>query len=192
MGSNTKPSTAEYWQNFLRDLEPCHFPKLLNGINAKESASRKHVPVELFSSAQEISGFCRKANLDIKDLFQATWAVVLKSYIGAEQMSFAVANCRHSSSETSRSLFLCQAQLGRDDSIFQILNQMREDRAQCSPHAFTSFDDIPGLEEQAMCNSMVLFEEIGSGQMVFQKGLGNARMELINEVRFPFLNQDFL
>ncbi|KAH6714878.1 hypothetical protein BKA61DRAFT_734232 [Leptodontidium sp. MPI-SDFR-AT-0119] len=181
MGSNTKPSTAEYWQNFLRDLEPCHFPKLLNGINAKESASRKHVPVELFSSAQEINGFCRKANLDIKDLFQATWAVVLKSYIGAEQMSFAVANCRHSSSETSRSLFLCQAQLGRDDSIFQILNQMREDRAQCSPHAFTSFDDIPGLEEQAMCNSMVLFEEIGSGQMVFQKGLGNARMELINE-----------
>lgn len=138
--------------------------------------------MELFSSSQEISKFCTQANLEVEDLFQATWAIVLRSYIGADQVSFAVGKCGHNVADAFPSLLICRSQLGRDDDVIRILRQMQENRAQCSPHAFSSFEDIPGLEEQALCNSMVLLEEVGPGQFLYQKAPGRARRELVNQV----------
>lgn len=154
----TVSTTTEYWQKYLHDMEPSQFPTLSHGIIATEPRAVKQIPIELSPSSLQLNNFCRQTALNLEAIFQAAWAVVLRAYIGADQICFATGRHDHNITQTTHSLFVCSSHLGRDHDLISILRAMQDDQIRSAPYALTSLNEVPGLGNQALFNSMLLFE----------------------------------
>ncbi|KAL4870566.1 hypothetical protein BDV12DRAFT_195290 [Aspergillus spectabilis] len=79
-------SADEYWANYTSGLEPCVLPWMPD-ISAQEKRLRL-VEAPLDSITQNLSQFCEKNETTVANFFHAVWAIVLRSFVGADDVCF--------------------------------------------------------------------------------------------------------
>ena len=84
--SRPQKDRITYWTEYLKGSEPCLFPVL--GVGNQQRATRT-VPVVLSVATNDlIREFCSSLHITVAHLFQATWSLVLRAYVGADDVSF--------------------------------------------------------------------------------------------------------
>lgn len=82
-------AAMNYWQSFLHDLRPCHFPSPLEEPRPDdEPASFQETAVALPLSDQDVQEFCSQRQLTPRSVFQAAWAILINRYAGVEDVCF--------------------------------------------------------------------------------------------------------
>jgi hypothetical protein len=73
-------------KKYLESLDSCHFPHLLDGIEGQKQRCSIAIPFENESLA--VHAFCARNGVKLPDLLKTVWALVLRNYIGTDQVCF--------------------------------------------------------------------------------------------------------
>ncbi|KAJ4290805.1 hypothetical protein N0V90_010000 [Kalmusia sp. IMI 367209] len=74
-----------YWTDYLRGIEPCHFPTLNENFN--NPRTMKTITVNIDSSAELIAA-CEAGGVTVPNLIQTAWALVLRAYAATDKVCF--------------------------------------------------------------------------------------------------------
>jgi non-ribosomal peptide synthase protein (TIGR01720 family) len=83
--SAERETDLAYWRNYLKDATPCLFPILTDGIKGPNSQQCLEIT---FQDPAPVNQFCREHAVTVSSLLQLAWAVLLKTYVGSEQVAF--------------------------------------------------------------------------------------------------------
>ncbi|THC98393.1 hypothetical protein EYZ11_002112 [Aspergillus tanneri] len=78
-------TSLKYWTEYLADVPPCHFPVVNDDITDDNKLHELAVDME---NADAIHAFCAAHNVTPATVFQAAWALVLKTYTGQDDVCF--------------------------------------------------------------------------------------------------------
>lgn len=82
-------SAMNYWQSFLHDIRPCHFPSPLEEPRPDDEPVRfQETVVVLPLGDQAVQEFCSESQLTPSSVFQTAWAVLINRYAGVEDVCF--------------------------------------------------------------------------------------------------------
>lgn len=76
----------DYWKDYLRDIDPCHFPTL--HAPAGSTNILRSVDVSHSLNSESLREFCSKQDVTVASVLKAAWGMVLKSYTGSNQVCF--------------------------------------------------------------------------------------------------------
>ncbi|KAL5119052.1 hypothetical protein ACEQ8H_002976 [Pleosporales sp. CAS-2024a] len=80
---------ADYWRHYLADVNPSFFPLMAHWEDAVDPARNlESVAIELDMTTTDLTAFCDSKNVTLVNVFQLAWGLVLKQYIGAEDVCF--------------------------------------------------------------------------------------------------------
>lgn len=85
-GRDLTPSLS-YWKEYLQDIESCHFPSLLDGLPTPQRRLCS-VDADVSSLNGALSAFCKRNEVTLFHIFQAAWALVLRSYLNKDDICF--------------------------------------------------------------------------------------------------------
>lgn len=83
--SAERETDLAYWKNYLKDASPCLFPVLTDGAKGPNSQESLEIT---FDNLAGINQFSKENAITIASLLQLAWAVLLKTYVGSEQVTF--------------------------------------------------------------------------------------------------------
>ncbi len=83
--SAERETDLAYWRNYLRDATPCIFPTLTDGTQG--ATTQKCIEIVLENSAP-VHQFCKEHAVTVSSLLQLAWAVLLRAYVGTDQVAF--------------------------------------------------------------------------------------------------------
>ncbi|KAK4184411.1 non-ribosomal peptide synthetase [Podospora australis] len=78
--------SLNYWRSYLDGAEPCLFPNLNDGASDLEPSLGSHV-ISL-NNVAEINAYCADLGITLSTLLQFTWALVVRSYTGSDEVLF--------------------------------------------------------------------------------------------------------
>jgi len=142
----------EYWTSRLQDKEPCLFPTLLGG--ARDPGKSGWVDISLPELAS-ISAFCQNNELLPSTIFQTAWGLVLRSYTGADNVSFGF-------KADHIQILPCNMALVRETSIRHALDSAETNFTRDSSHgncSLTDLEDALRLEEPRLFNTALHYRE---------------------------------
>ena len=76
----------EAWKGILADSKPCNFPSLAVKPNDLSSVQSSSFGLEI--KCQELQEFSHHRDVEVVHVLQLAWAIVLRAYIGTDQVSF--------------------------------------------------------------------------------------------------------
>jgi hypothetical protein len=79
------PTGISYWQSYLAELEPSHFPVLNDGVLTEKRLQTRRIEYEQLSALQN---FCDSNGLTLPNAIHAAWALALRCYTGASDVCF--------------------------------------------------------------------------------------------------------
>lgn len=157
----------EYWRGYLAGVEPCYFPTLDDGVTQEDRLEAVQLKHGLTTDV--LNSFCRERSITMSNLFQAAWALVLRSFTGSDQVCFGylvsgrdvpVDNIENAIGAFINML-VCR--LDMSGTLTQVLEKVQEDYANSLPHQHCSLADIQhcidvDLMGQPLFNSVVNFQ----------------------------------
>ena len=76
----------DYWKDYLEDVRPCHFPALVDGVEARQ---KRHETYTLsMPNRRKLQDFCDSSGVTLATLLQLVWALVIRCYSGADEVCF--------------------------------------------------------------------------------------------------------
>ncbi|KAH8805177.1 hypothetical protein F5884DRAFT_885253 [Xylogone sp. PMI_703] len=155
----TRQPPLEYWKTYLSGTEPCHFPVLNDGIEGSSSVSEdiriksEHLP--------RYSAFCRQNSISPAALFQVAWGLVLKCYVGIDDVCFGFQE-KDAAVDSFRlhNPLVRSFQLGADVALKQVLETIETDYHSSQEHASCKLSDIYkalDLGESTLFNTLINF-----------------------------------
>lgn len=137
-----------YWKTYLTEVEPCLFPTAKEG--SVDHGELQSVNVQLSTSAEELSAFCDQNGVTISNLVQTAWGLVLRSYVGSEQVCFAYAvsgrdiplDGIQDAVGPFINMLLCRLDLTATASLSQVTDTMQQDFLEALPHQHISLAEI--------------------------------------------------
>lgn len=115
MIDDTTPSqkmALEYWETFLQNFKPCHFPTLHDELPAL-SDNFQETTVDCETNTLIFQDFCSRQHVTLRSLFRTAWAVIISYYAGVEEVSFGYSSDEGASptdGELER-IFICRTQI---------------------------------------------------------------------------------
>lgn len=85
--SRSLDESIAYWNNFLSDLQPCHFPTG-GDVHSVSEAELKSLVVELPIDNNLLKQFCKSNGVTTANVIQAAWGLVLRAYTGLDDVCF--------------------------------------------------------------------------------------------------------
>lgn len=168
-GRDLAPS-LHYWKEYLRDVESCHFPRLLDG---QEAPQRRlcSVNAHLDSLADALPKFCRENEVTVFHIFQAAWALVLRSYLNKDDICFGyVSSGRDAPVESIQSAIgafmstlACRVNFEETNTLSSILRSIREHNNASLDHQHLSLADMKrplGLPGDSLFNTVIGFQTV--------------------------------
>lgn len=157
-----------YWTDYLRNIEPCHIPIVQNQSNATE---HRRIQVEIADS-DAIHDLCSDRGITLSNLFQAVWALVLRSYCGSENVCFGYLTSGRDvpikDINTTIGLFInilvCHVNLKKSLSAMDLARKVQDDFLQSLPHQFCSLAEIQhalDLVGEQLFNTCISFQREG-------------------------------
>ncbi|GLA89361.1 nonribosomal peptide synthase [Aspergillus tubingensis] len=77
-----------YWQNHLKEVEPCLFPQLTSSPNPINPEGTISAIRATWTRDARMDDLCHKHAITLTNLFQIVWAVVLGAYVGTDEVCF--------------------------------------------------------------------------------------------------------
>lgn len=154
---------ADYWGEYLSDVNPTLFP-ILN-----DSSEGKLHFVTRYIDAQRIGAFCKTYGFTLSNVIQAAWALVLRCYTGTDDVCFGYLTSGRDiplfGIENSVGLFInmlvCRLQLDSNHQMLSILQRNESDFIRSLDHQHCSLAEIQhdlGLNREPLFNSIVSYQ----------------------------------
>jgi hypothetical protein len=97
-------------------LEPCIFPQLNKAFTAPDTRLSSSVNLSSDASVQ-LHEFCKQSDFSLRAVVQATWALVLRSYVGSDSTLFGFRD------SDLGNLILCSDQFHLTDTVEEHLKR---------------------------------------------------------------------
>jgi amino acid adenylation domain-containing protein/non-ribosomal peptide synthase protein (TIGR01720 family) len=80
---------ANFWRGYLADVNPSFVPLMAHWEDAVDPARKlETVTINIGSNTAELTAFCERKNVTLVNFFQLAWGLVLKQYLGTEDVCF--------------------------------------------------------------------------------------------------------
>jgi amino acid adenylation domain-containing protein/non-ribosomal peptide synthase protein (TIGR01720 family) len=80
---------ADFWREYLADVSPSFFPLMAHWEDAIDPARKlETVTIDIGATTTDLTAFCNSKNVTLVNVFQLAWGLVLKQYIGTEDVCF--------------------------------------------------------------------------------------------------------
>lgn len=80
---------TDFWAGYLADVNPSFFPLMAHWEDAVDPKPKlETVTIDIGATATELTAFCEKKNVTLVNVFQLAWGLILKQYIGTEDICF--------------------------------------------------------------------------------------------------------
>jgi hypothetical protein len=157
-----------YWKEHLSGLEPCHFPDLDGRLGGSRKLETIRLEVE---KAHELRKFCEINNFTLSNIFQTAWALVLRSYVGTDNVCFGYlafgrdipVNQVDDAIGAFATMLVCHADLSSSKSVGLVLETMHRDFLQSLPHQHCSLAEIHHalkLPNGSLFNTIMSFQRL--------------------------------
>lgn len=80
-----QPKHTAYWNDYLGDIKPCHFPLDTGRFQLKDELHSVAVPMQ---DRSLLGSFCRKHKVTESMFFMACWSLLLQCYVNSESTCF--------------------------------------------------------------------------------------------------------
>ncbi|KAK4124725.1 non-ribosomal peptide synthetase [Parathielavia appendiculata] len=146
--SQPRIESIRYWKHYLAGAEPCMFPTLTDGEAEGERSLGAHAIT--LSNLDKINNFCGSSSITLSTLLQFVWALVVRSYTGADEVLFGylasgrdvpVANIELAVGAFINML-VCRLHLPVGTEIGEALDTMRADIIDAMSHQSCSLAEI--------------------------------------------------
>ena len=146
--SQLRSESVSYWRDYLGGSEPCLFPTLADGASDEEPSLGTHAIT--LSDMARINDYCMNSGITLSTLLQFTWALVVRSYTGADEVLFGylasgrdipVPNIEHAVGAFINML-VCRLQLSAFTEVGEALDTMRADLAEGMVHQTCSLAEM--------------------------------------------------
>ncbi len=146
--SQLRTESVSYWKGYLGGSEPCLFPSLSDGASDEEPSLGTHA-INL-GDMSKINAYCMNSGLTLSTLLQFAWALVVRSYTGADEVLFGylvsgrdipVPNIDHAVGAFINML-VCRLQLSIDTEVGEALDTLRADLAEGMVHQTCSLAEM--------------------------------------------------
>ncbi|KAI9729802.1 MAG: hypothetical protein M1818_008379 [Claussenomyces sp. TS43310] len=130
-------SDVEFWREAIGGAEPCNFPKLNDGHFIPEK--RGFEPLGIMIEADQLDSFCQRRSLDPIVVFQVTWALILRCYVGTDSPCFATIKAdnnlaRGHEGGLTEEKFIYYAKLFSTETLDRVLCDAQEKYVRGRPH----------------------------------------------------------
>ena len=146
--SQLRSESVSYWKDYLGGSEPCLFPTLADGASDEEPSLGTHA-ISLRDMAK-VNAYCMNSGITLSTLLQFSWALVVRSYTGADEVLFGylvsgrdipVQNIDHAVGAFINML-VCRLQLSAVTEVGEALDTMRADLAEGMVHQTCSLAEM--------------------------------------------------
>ncbi|EEP79831.1 predicted protein [Uncinocarpus reesii 1704] len=158
----------QYWKDYLSGIEPCLLPSLAN-----VSRSAKRQPGEYvftISHGAELQKFCRTQGLTPANLLQLVWALVLRAYIGTDEVCFGVVssgrnvpvNGIQEAVGAFINMMVCRLTLSSGTLVGDALQQLQSDFIRSMDYQTCSLTEVQhelGLSDASLFNTVFTFQK---------------------------------
>lgn len=80
---------TDFWMEYLVDVNPSFFPLMAHWEDAVDDARKlETATIDIGITAADLIAFCNDKNVTLVNVFQLAWGLVLKQYIGTEDVCF--------------------------------------------------------------------------------------------------------
>jgi non-ribosomal peptide synthase protein (TIGR01720 family) len=128
----------EYWRQYVKNVIPCYFPVLDQGINRQTGSGTIDVALDAF----RLRTFCQQCGVSIYNVLRTAWALLLSSYLGEDDVCFG---CIGSGREIPIpdvqdavgpyiSMLICRVRFNPTESISKVLHRVHNDFLSSLPY----------------------------------------------------------
>ncbi|KAI9691601.1 MAG: NRPS [Bathelium mastoideum] len=78
-------TSLEFWRSYLKDVEPCLFPVLNEGLAIEKELHSVHMT---FEELQQLQAVCDQHNVTLSNAIHTAWALSLRCYTGSDKVCF--------------------------------------------------------------------------------------------------------
>lgn len=86
--SKTTSQKTDFWKKQLHESQPCFFPTLTSSARDADSRLWENTIVNLPIPREDLAAFAVKHSIDVPAVLQVAWALVLRDYVGTEDICF--------------------------------------------------------------------------------------------------------
>jgi amino acid adenylation domain-containing protein/non-ribosomal peptide synthase protein (TIGR01720 family) len=80
---------TDFWKDYLVDVNPSFFPLMAHWEDAVDPIRKlETINIDISASAVDLMAFCNVKNVTLVNVFQLAWGLVLKQYIGTEDICY--------------------------------------------------------------------------------------------------------
>ena len=159
----------DYWGTYLEGVSPCCFPPLLEGSGDNIVRTSKAMTIDLTVDF-DLQKICRKFEVSLANLLQATWGLVLRAYTGSDNVNFGYLTSGRDiplegADETLGpfiNLLVCRLDLDGKMPT-NVVKQMQNDYLDALPHQHISLAEIKrglGVSGNALFNTAMSFQTV--------------------------------
>ncbi|KAK4157425.1 non-ribosomal peptide synthetase [Chaetomidium leptoderma] len=146
--SQPRSESIRYWKGYLGGAEPCLLPTLTDGESDLEPSLGSHAIT--LGSMSKVNDYCMNSGITLSTLLQFVWALVVRSYTGADEVLFGylasgrdipVANIEQAVGAFINML-VCRLRIPADTEVGEALDMMRGDLADAMAHQSCSLAEM--------------------------------------------------
>lgn len=164
--------SVQYWENYLRGVDPSPMPPILdNNTRVDEIKEVRYVDVDVDQFASLINAFCADSGFTASNLFQAVWAIVLRTFTSSDTACFGyIASGRdlpivgiQDAVGPFMNMLICSLVVDNDATVESILETVQNDVLRSLAHQICPLAQIQhslGLSEGSLFNTVMSFQRV--------------------------------
>ncbi|KAM0282027.1 hypothetical protein ACHAQH_003233 [Verticillium albo-atrum] len=163
-----KDDSLLYWQNRLREIPPCHFPRLQATDGALVQEMHHHLDI----SSVQVDDFCRNYAIGRATVMRLGWALVLRAFTGSNRVCFGYRTPGRTGNDAPNGLqqsigcfentVPCAMDLWAYQSLDAVVRDAEEDFVSCLSHEHIGAPEIDhalGLKGEKLFNTSLTYTE---------------------------------
>ncbi|KAI2087706.1 hypothetical protein LOZ35_006030, partial [Ophidiomyces ophidiicola] len=166
--STPKENGLQYWRNYLSGTEPCLLPSLAKFPRHSSRSAGEHVFT--IDQGSQLRSFCRKHGLTPANVLQVVWGLVLRAYIGTDEVCFGVVssgrNVPVAGVEDAVGAFInmiiCRLVLSPTTLLDNVLQKIQTDFVNSMDYQSCSLTEVQhdlGLSDTSLFNTVFTFQK---------------------------------
>jgi amino acid adenylation domain-containing protein/non-ribosomal peptide synthase protein (TIGR01720 family) len=174
--SSSLDASLQFWTNNLEGVTPCKLPRLTDGVLSHGPRQQKRFDLDI-PFADDLRNLAKTLNISVSSIFQLAWALVLRSYTGADDVCFGyVTSGRDSEIDGIQDAFgpfinilLSRVTFDNDSTISSLLKKLFGTYIDSLPHQYASLAEIQHalkLGSEHICNTGISYQKSSSSSQV--------------------------
>lgn len=162
-------SSLAYWKDYLKGIEPCHFPILNDGeIGARREL--RSIRLE-FKEMSSLVQHCKESGITLSNAIHTAWALTLRCFIGTEEVCFGYLTSGRDAPISGVedivgpmiNMLTCRIAVPGTASLVDILQKVQMDYEDCLPHRHISLAELHHelrLSDIALFNTCLSYRKL--------------------------------